>query len=186
MPHRIAALIVAVGVVAGGSAAAWSLPLASTCVSLEGRADRRAIFGDLVPAVPRDQQLFEGDRHQLENQCRRIRRQRHLFGYFDGEASTRQQRRSRCRFAPPGRDRSYQLVRRVSRCPGPEGFRLHELFAGQPAGLPPTSVAVPPGSPCLLCPVHVIAARADTMGEIDHGPACIRERLVADDDRAGG
>ena len=36
MPHRIAALIVAVGVVAGGSAAAWSLPLASTCVSLEG------------------------------------------------------------------------------------------------------------------------------------------------------
>ena len=24
------------------------------------------------------------------------------------------------------------------------------------------------------------------MGEIEHGPACIRERLVADDDRAGG
>ncbi len=36
MPHRIAALIVAAGVVAGGAAAAWSLPLASTCVSLEG------------------------------------------------------------------------------------------------------------------------------------------------------
>ena len=36
MPHRIATLIVAVGVVAGGGAAAWSLPLASTCVLLEG------------------------------------------------------------------------------------------------------------------------------------------------------
>ena len=35
MPHRIAALIVAAGVVAGG-ATAWSLPPASTCVPLEG------------------------------------------------------------------------------------------------------------------------------------------------------